>query len=123
MTRCGYWRPTILDEVKLDRHAVIEADAGTGKTYVIEHLIIELLVAGACLFEQILVVTFTEKATAELRARTRTRIEKIVAGVADGADPQTHRWRELDEAALERLRNALFNFDRASIFDDSEEIG
>jgi len=116
MTRCGYWRPTILDEVKLDRHAVIEADAGTGKTYVIEHLIIELLVAGACLFEQILVVTFTEKATAELRARTRTRIEKIVAGLADTADPKTHRWRDLDGAALERLRNALFNFDRVSIF-------
>jgi len=116
MTDIGYWRPTILDEVNLDRHAVIEADAGTGKTYVIEHLIIELLVKHACSLEQILVVTFTEKATSELRARTRRRIEKIVTGGVDPANAETHLWCGLDSAALDRLRSALFNFDRASIF-------
>ena len=49
---------------------VVEASAGTGKTYFLEHRFVELVKAGASV-DQILLVTFTEKATAELRARIR----------------------------------------------------
>ena len=38
-----YPRPPILDKIPRDQHAVIEASAGTGKTFTIEHMVIELL--------------------------------------------------------------------------------
>jgi hypothetical protein len=72
-----YLRPSILDRLPAAGHAIIEASAGTGKTYAIEHLILELLRTTARTIEEILVVTFTDKATAELRARIRAAIERI----------------------------------------------
>ena len=70
-------RPALLDALPERGHAVIEASAGTGKTYTLEHLVVELLVRGAPL-DQILVVTFTEKATREMRARVRATLGAIV---------------------------------------------
>jgi exodeoxyribonuclease V beta subunit len=31
--------------VPLDRHAVLEASAGTGKTFTLEHLVVELILS------------------------------------------------------------------------------
>ena len=70
-------RPPILDRIPIGRHAVVEASAGTGKTYTLEHLVVEHLIRGASL-DEILVVTFTEKATREMRARVRTTLGRIV---------------------------------------------
>ncbi|MGF1688891.1 exodeoxyribonuclease V subunit beta [Photobacterium japonica] len=62
---------------------LIEASAGTGKTFTIASLYLRLLLGHGCeasrhaqelTVEQILVVTFTEAATAELRDRIRARI-------------------------------------------------
>jgi exodeoxyribonuclease V beta subunit len=62
---------------------LIEASAGTGKTFTIAGLYLRLLLghgskhtrhASALTVDQILVVTFTEAATAELRDRIRARI-------------------------------------------------
>ena len=36
-------KPEILRQLPPDAHAVIEASAGTGKTYTLEHLVIDLL--------------------------------------------------------------------------------
>ncbi|MFO0964723.1 MAG: UvrD-helicase domain-containing protein [Gemmataceae bacterium] len=83
----------------LTRHTVFEASAGTGKTYTIEQIVSRLLVEGIEL-QQLLIVTFTEKATGELRARLRKRIE------------QDHAQRP-EKAAL--LRKALDSFDQAAI--------
>jgi ATP-dependent exoDNAse (exonuclease V) beta subunit len=52
---------------------LLEASAGTGKTFTIEHLYVRLLREGIPL-EQILVVTFTRAATRELRMRIRARL-------------------------------------------------
>ena len=38
-------RPAILRAVPLDRHAVLEASAGTGKTFTLEHLVVELILS------------------------------------------------------------------------------
>ncbi len=38
-----YPKPAILTQIRHDRPVVIEASAGTGKTYPIEHLVIDLL--------------------------------------------------------------------------------
>ncbi len=112
-----YLRPSLLDTLPSTGHAIIEASAGTGKTYAIEHLIIELLRTAANSIEEILVVTFTEKATAELRARIRNAIENILRRDA-GAQPPVpgHQLAGVDHAARSRLEHALANFERAPIF-------
>ena len=56
------------------RHAVIEASAGTGKTYTIESIASELIGEGVPI-DKILLVTFTEKATGELKLRIREKLE------------------------------------------------
>jgi exodeoxyribonuclease V beta subunit len=52
-------RPEVLRGLPLDRHAVIEASAGTGKTFTLEHLVVELLLATDVTLDRLLVVTFT----------------------------------------------------------------
>ncbi|HYL60010.1 MAG TPA: UvrD-helicase domain-containing protein, partial [Candidatus Acidoferrales bacterium] len=85
-----HMRPRILDRIPLDQHAVIEASAGTGKTFTIESLVVEILLKTDVAIDQILAVTFTEKATGELRARIRGRLESVISGesarAGDGGD-------------------------------------
>ncbi|MCS6901709.1 MAG: UvrD-helicase domain-containing protein, partial [Polyangiaceae bacterium] len=111
-----YRKPAVLEGLPLDNHVVIEASAGTGKTYTLEHLYIELLLRGATV-DQILVVTFTEKATMELRYRVRSKLEEMV-GAGPEADagnlPPGQVWR-LDDVARAKLLQALQLFDAAVI--------
>jgi exodeoxyribonuclease V beta subunit len=114
VTTISYRRPEILDRIPLDRHAVIEASAGTGKTFTIEHLVIEILLGTDTRLDQILTVTFTEKATGELRARIRAALENAVSGRL--AENETiGPKRPLHPADLDKLRGALIAFERASI--------
>ena len=52
------------------KHRLVEASAGTGKTTEIIRIDLGLLESGSVV-EEILLVTFTEKATGELRTRLR----------------------------------------------------
>ncbi|WP_301099558.1 UvrD-helicase domain-containing protein [Otariodibacter sp.] len=64
----------------LDRSVLIEASAGTGKTYTMANLYLRLVLGIDCeplQVEQILVVTFTVAATKELRDRIRTKLFKV----------------------------------------------
>ena len=45
-TRILYPFPAELGRIPRDRSAVIEASAGTGKTFLIEHLVVDRLVRG-----------------------------------------------------------------------------
>lgn len=91
-------------QIDLDKHALVEASAGTGKTFTIENLVVRMLVENETPLEKILLVTFTEKATGELKKRIREKIES-----ASKND-------EGDKKGIERLRNALVNFDSAAIY-------
>ena len=99
-------RPGVLGRIPLDRCAVIEASAGTGKTFTLEHLVVELLLTTDVTIDRILVVTFTEKATNELRLRLRAKLEELRAPGVDSptieAGEAGEFW-EIDEAARERL--------------------
>ncbi len=102
---------------------VIEASAGTGKTYTITTLVLRLLLEHKLTIEQILVVTYTRAATAELRSRIRRRLTialrrfqgapasdvevEALYGLAE-AKGETSAWRE-------RLDRALANVDEASV--------
>ena len=110
----------------LDGINLVEASAGTGKTWNICGLYLRLLLERKLDVERILVVTFTNAATAELRERVRARIGEMLAYV-DGrplaiADP----FAALLTSALEqrgvardemrrRLDLALHAFDEAAI--------
>jgi exodeoxyribonuclease V beta subunit len=94
------------------RFVVVEASAGTGKTYFLEHRVADLVIGGAEL-SQILLVTFTEKAVAELRMRIRDLLDRLSR--ADVSTEAASAW-ELDDAARARLRAAVTAFDHAPIF-------
>ncbi len=69
---------------------VVEASAGTGKTFTIAAELTRLVAVEGLDLEEILVVTFTRAATAELRHRVRRRLvdtsKALGGGVADHAD-------------------------------------
>ncbi|MCP3945158.1 MAG: exodeoxyribonuclease V subunit beta [Desulfobacteraceae bacterium] len=71
---------TPLDPFNLDLEKItlIEASAGTGKTYTITTLVARLVAQGFAI-ESILVVTFTEAAAAELKLRIRGRLSQCLA--------------------------------------------
>lgn len=106
---------------------LLEASAGTGKTFSIKHLVLRLIVEKAVPFEKILVVTFTKAATAELSARIGQHLTQALS-LAQGrlaperADPllikQLSLWQQAGLASgeiLERLRAAVSTLDKASI--------
>ena len=109
-----YAIPAALAALDPGRHQVVEASAGTGKTYLIEHRVVDLLLSTDTPIEQILVVTFTEKATAELRFRVRRLIEHVERTREHTAGPDEPHW-VIDAESRHRLTDALLGFDRASI--------
>ena len=85
------------------RHAIVEAAAGTGKTYVLEHLIVDLLLRAGATLDQILIVTFTEKATTELTHRVR---DKLAFGIVN-RDDDAPRHAAFLAIAESKLRDGL----------------
>src|SRR6266404_9965534 len=74
-----YPKPDELAALAGDSSVVIEASAGTGKTYLLEHLVLDRLIETDVGLENILIVTFTEKATADLSKRLRAAIDRLLA--------------------------------------------
>jgi len=82
MSDLKYRRPKILDRIPLDQHALIEASAGTARPTLSKNLVVEILLKTDATIDKILVVTFTEKATSELRARIRATLESVITGAS-----------------------------------------
>src|SRR3990167_9466750 len=99
---------------------LLEASAGTGKTFSIEHIFVRLILESKdpIEVEQILAVTFTRAATRELKARIRANLEKALHFLRSGQ--QEGAWNYLlpfyEEGAVQRLTDALSGFDRCQIF-------
>ena len=60
----------------LDTCFFLEAGAGTGKTRILVDRVLEIVRRGVAEISQIVVITFTEKAAGELRARIRDRLHE-----------------------------------------------
>ena len=123
---------TLLDPVRVPLRGtlLVEASAGTGKTWTIGALLLRFVIEEGLLLPDILVLTFTEAATAELRDRLRRRLENARQELEGRPVPLEHgdfflrdlrlkletegRWDGAQ--ALLRLRGALAAFDEASIF-------
>ena len=112
--------PMDLRTAPLDGTALIEASAGTGKTYTLTGLFVRLLLEKGLTVDQILVVTFTDAATEELRDRIRRRLAdmlQVLKNERTAKDAlEEHVARNGEEHAARRLELALRNFDLAQIF-------
>jgi exodeoxyribonuclease V beta subunit len=100
---------------------LIEASAGTGKTYTISGLFLRLILEEKYDVAEILVVTFTEAATAELKERIRNRLGEAVRVFSGEASDDVFLSGLADKhgdskMALDSLREALRSFDQAAIF-------
>ncbi|MFT7234733.1 MAG: exodeoxyribonuclease V beta subunit, partial [Methylophagaceae bacterium] len=87
---------------------VIEASAGTGKTYTLAELYLRLILEQGLTVDQILVVTYTRAATEELRARLR---EKLVEARDLLLEDPAH-----EMIPRQRLMLAIQSFDESAIF-------
>jgi exodeoxyribonuclease V beta subunit len=110
---------------ELSGTSLIEASAGTGKTWNICVLYLRLLLQRRLDVSQILVVTFTNAATAELRDRIRHRIAEILdhlkGEVQSDQDFAIQLLKSLPADSAEAdwkhlLAQALQRFDEAAIF-------
>ena len=107
----------------LDGGLLVEASAGTGKTYTLTTLAARLVAEAGHRIEDLLIVTFTVAATGELRTRIWQTLHAARAAVRDAAacaDDQARElaahWRRLGIVNPDaRLTRAIRDFDRANI--------
>jgi exodeoxyribonuclease V beta subunit len=100
---------------------LIEASAGTGKTRAITDLYERLVLERECGVSDILVVTYTKAATAELRERIRARLGHTARALRQGdydGPASTFLTNEgiPFEAAARRIESAMQGFDQAAIY-------
>ncbi|WP_280451592.1 UvrD-helicase domain-containing protein, partial [Nocardia cyriacigeorgica] len=104
---------------------VLEASAGTGKTYAIVGLAVRYVAEAGIDISQLLLVTFSRAATQELRERTRNRFVGVAAALADpvtaraSGDELVEYLAAADEDEVwrrrARLLAALSDFDAGAI--------
>lgn len=103
-------------ETKVLGPRFLEASAGTGKTFTIEHLVVRLLLEGIPI-DRILVVTFTRAATRELKLRIRSNIRTALESLKNDASDWDYLNAVADrEKSTLLLEEALLWFDQAQIF-------
>lgn len=108
--------------IPLDKTCLIEASAGTGKTFSIANIFLHAVLSEIPV-AQILVVTFTEAATKELRGRIRENMTNALACLKHENDDAglnsilNERFVSLDDSKKHHLlETALLNIDQAAIF-------
>jgi ATP-dependent exoDNAse (exonuclease V) beta subunit len=87
----------------LDDTVIVEAAAGTGKTTELVQRILNVLARGRARIEQIVAVTFTEKAAGELKLRIRKDLENLRQRSSD------------DEQVRDRLTDAIQRLEDAHV--------
>ena len=98
---------------------LIEASAGTGKTFTLVELVLELMLTRNIPLKSILIVTFTEKATTELRLRLRTKLREILDAYEDKLTefqkiPDGSHW-EINRFQRDQVKSALLDFDSVPV--------
>lgn len=102
---------------------VLEASAGTGKTFALAGLVTRYIAEGVATLDEMLLITFSRAASRELRERVRCQIVEIVAALCDSPECAPNdfvaylcRGTAADrDQRCARLRDALANFDAATI--------
>ncbi len=110
-----------LTESPLQGINLIEASAGTGKTYTITGLYLRFLLESGFSIDQILVVTFTKAATEELKDRIRATLKRAKKDFErsssddDLIDQLLQKFTDT-ASAVRSLDEALANYDQAQIY-------
>jgi len=106
----------------LEGSLFIEAGAGTGKTYAIAGLVLRLVAERGLAIDEILVVTFTNAATAELRDRIRKTLRRALSSLVRKEPAEADLFlrsfaEELSDTgtARRRIEKALRDFDSAAV--------
>lgn len=99
--------PDQLEAVCADRNVVVSAGAGSGKTTVLSYRFLRLVAEGRAEVGEILTLTFTRKAAAEMHERIHRLLVRMSRECTGDA-------KEI-LAARERIRKQLRSFGRASI--------
>ena len=112
------WRPVdhgtrlkVQDEVGTT--FMIEAGAGTGKTELMVYRVASILRTGAATIDELVVITFTDAAAAEISARTREALQLLLHG--SDAEVAEARMSPLDAEERPRVAAALGGIHRAHI--------
>lgn len=101
--------------------SIIEASAGTGKTYTLCRIVLKLIVEKGIPIDRILAITFTQAATEELISRIRGLLHDCLSQLESGKIEEPVLRKLLDQKKIEvsvarnRLRHSLEIFDDASI--------
>lgn len=93
-----------------DGHRVIEVSAGTGKTYSLVRLVVSIIERGLATIDQVLVVTYTDKAAGELRQRLLEAVKERLDAVHNETESEECSRRQL------LLQHSSDNFELSSIF-------
>ncbi|MDR8391586.1 exodeoxyribonuclease V subunit beta [Aliifodinibius sp. S!AR15-10] len=109
--------------ILLEGQHLVEASAGTGKTYNITSLFIRCILDREMDVDEILVLTYTKAATAELKERIMERIKESIMALKKEKAPEKDEFLlqllehiDQQDEAINQLDKALHNFDEASIF-------
>ena len=94
--------------VPLSGTNLIEASAGTGKTYTLAELYLRLVLEQNLTVDKILVVTYTRAATEELRDRLRQKLVDARDGLLET--------QSANKRDFHKLNLAIQSFDQAAIF-------
>jgi exodeoxyribonuclease V beta subunit len=95
--------------LQLTYSAVIEASAGTGKSYTIRQLVLRALEERGIAISDILVVTFTRATAAEMQQTLRNALRERIAALEKGSESHDRTVR------LTRLRKAMAEYDNAQV--------
>lgn len=102
-------------EFCIRQQALLEASAGTGKTYAIQTLYLRLLLEEGLTPDTILVVTFTRLSTEELKYRLRKAIKELILKIDQENRPEYVKMRE-KKGALRWLKGSLALMEKSKIF-------
>ena len=121
------------EELVMNQAMLIEASAGTGKTYSLERLVARLIVEKAVPVQSLLIMTFTRAATAELSARIRKILMTFREDLKRISSPDDRQLQDCDDPnnralltkwlqeedrqqCIDRLSEAVNRFDDAAVF-------
>ncbi len=105
-----------LRKIPLEGTHIIEASAGTGKTYSISNIFLRFILEKKIPAEKILIVSFTESAVNELKQRIRKRIQEAIEATAGKRkDDFIDSFIDDKEMCLALLKGALRDLDSITI--------
>ena len=109
------------------KRVLLEASAGTGKTFSLTSLVARYVAEEDLKIDQLLMVTFTNAAASEMRERTRVKLSDALTALESNVSPdlvkQENNWMksivdcagDIREERKARLRDAISSVDSATI--------